>query len=47
MRLSQIAWLSAGIVATLYSQELYILNETVYISNQATVAVIGAPPGDP
>jgi hypothetical protein len=44
--LRQIVWLPAGIIATLYSQELYILNETVYISNQDTVAVIGAPPGD-
>jgi hypothetical protein len=44
--LHQIVWLPAGIIATLYSQELYILNETVYISNQDTVAVIGAQPGD-
>ncbi len=45
--LRQIVWLPAGIIATLYSQELYILNEAVYISDQDTVAVIGAPPGDP
>jgi len=46
MRLTRIVWLSAIWIVTLRAQELYIFNETVYISNQDTVAVVGAPPGD-
>ncbi|MCX7605873.1 MAG: gliding motility-associated C-terminal domain-containing protein [Bacteroidia bacterium] len=29
-----------------YSQEMYVLNDIVYISPQDTLAVVGAPPGD-
>jgi hypothetical protein len=46
MRLTRIVWLSAIWIVTLRAQELYIFNETVYISNQDTLAVVGAPPGD-
>ncbi len=46
MRLTLIAWLSAIWILSLRAQEFYVLNETVYISNQDTLAVVGAPPGD-
>lgn len=29
-----------------YGQEMYIRDEVVYVSNQETLAVVGAPPGD-
>ncbi|RMF52965.1 MAG: hypothetical protein D6750_01560, partial [Bacteroidetes bacterium] len=33
------------LLSFLWAQEMYILNETVYIANQETLAVVGAPPG--
>lgn len=40
------AILLVGLLSGLYAQEMYVLNETVYIAPQETLAVVGAPPGD-